>query len=88
MRSLIFCTAQPKFTVNKIERNEIVGACRVYGGWYVVYWVLVGNTRVKISLWGLRVNGMIIKKLIFRNWDVVLWTGSSCLMIRKFGGHF
>ena len=31
MRRLIFCTAQPKFAVNKIENNEIFGACRSYG---------------------------------------------------------
>jgi len=31
MRSLMFCIAQRKFAVNKIEKNEIVGACRAYG---------------------------------------------------------
>jgi hypothetical protein len=34
------------------------------------------------------VNERIILRLIFRKWDVVLWTGLSWLMIETGGGHF
>jgi len=51
MRSLIFCTAQPKFAVNKIEINKIFGACRSYGGQKFLYGVSWGILDVKTSLW-------------------------------------
>jgi len=31
-RSFMFYTAQPKFVVDKIGKNEMCGACRAYGG--------------------------------------------------------
>jgi hypothetical protein len=32
MRSLMICTAHPKFFGDKIEKNKMGGACSVYGG--------------------------------------------------------
>jgi len=34
-----------------------------------------------------RADGRIIKRWIFRKWDVWVWTGSSCLRIWTGGGH-
>jgi len=33
------------------------------------------------------VDGKIILKRFFRKWDVGVWTGFICLMIRTGGGH-
>jgi len=33
------------------------------------------------------VDGRIILRLIFRKWDLGVWTGSSWLRIRTVGGH-
>ena len=54
MRSLIFCTAQSKFAVNKIENNEIFGACSSYGRRKFLYGVWWGILGVKTPLWGRR----------------------------------
>jgi len=35
----------------------------------------------------LGLDGMIIFRWIFREWDVGVWTGSSWLRIRTGGGH-
>jgi hypothetical protein len=32
MRSLMICTSHPLFADDKIEKNEMGRACRVYGG--------------------------------------------------------
>jgi len=32
MRSLVICTAHPIFAGYKIEKNEMGGTCRAYGG--------------------------------------------------------
>jgi hypothetical protein len=32
MRSLMICTAHQMFAGDKIEKNEMGGACRAYGG--------------------------------------------------------
>jgi len=32
MRSLMICNPRPNFAVDKIEKNELDGACRAFGG--------------------------------------------------------
>jgi len=54
----------------------------VYTG---VWW---GNLREINHLLDQGVDKRIILRWIFRKWDVVVWTGSSCLRIRTGGGHF
>ena len=54
----------------------------------VVYWVLVGIRGYRIHCGDVGVNGKITLKWIFRNCDVVAWTGSNLLRKRKGGGTF
>ena len=71
-----------------MERNEIGGACsahvgeerRITGFWW-------GNVRVRERLGDLDVDGKIILRWIFRQWNVGVWTGSSWLKIGTGGGH-
>jgi len=51
------------------------------------YRVLVGNLRERIHLGYPGLDGRIILRWIFRNWDVGLWTESSWLRIGTGGGH-
>jgi hypothetical protein len=44
MRCLMICTAHPKISVNKIEKNKFGGACSMQVDWRVVYRILVGKT--------------------------------------------
>jgi hypothetical protein len=58
---------------DKIEKNEMVGACSAYG---------VGERRVRP-----RHRWRIILRWIFRKWDVGVLTGLSWLRIETGGGH-
>jgi hypothetical protein len=71
----------------KIKKNEMGGACSVYGERRGVYRVLVGNMREGDSLGDPGVDGKIILRWIFRKWDVGVWTGSSWLRTGTGGGH-
>jgi hypothetical protein len=46
-----------------------------------------GNVRERDHLEDSGVDGSLIFRGIFRNWDVVAWTGSSWLRIGTSGGH-
>jgi len=64
------------------------GACNTYGrreAAYTGFWW--GNLRERDHLGNLGVDGRIILRWIFREWDVVTWTGSSWLRIGTGGGH-
>jgi hypothetical protein len=50
MRSLMSCTAHPFFAGDKIEKNEISGACSTDGVERGVYKVLVGKPKGKRPL--------------------------------------
>jgi len=52
-----------------------------------VYRGFEGNLREKDHLGGSGVDGNIVFKWIFKNWDVVLCTGSNWLRIGTGGGH-
>jgi hypothetical protein len=72
---------------DEIEKNEMDGACSSDGERRGVYRGLVvkpgGNNH-----WGdIGVDGMIILRWIFRNWDVGVWTGSRWLRIETGGRH-
>ena len=73
---------------DQIEKNEIGGACSMYGGEERCVQGFGGET------WGGRdhmedpgVNGRIILRWIFRKWDVVAWTGSIGFRIGTGGGQ-
>jgi hypothetical protein len=46
-----------------------------------VFRFLVGNLKERDHWGGLRIDGMIIIRQIFRKWDVGLWSGLSWLRI-------
>jgi hypothetical protein len=52
-----------------------------------VYWVLVGKTEGKAHLEDLGIDGRIILRWIFRNWNVGEWSEMSWLRIVTGGGH-
>jgi hypothetical protein len=73
---------------DKIEKNEMEGACSTYRGEaYTGFWW--GNLRERDHLVdpGIGVRIIIIIIWIFRKWHVGLWTGSSWLTIGTGGGH-
>jgi hypothetical protein len=47
----------------------------------------VGNLREKDHLGDAGVDGRMILKLIFRQWDMRAWIGPSWLRIGRGGGH-
>jgi hypothetical protein len=68
------------------DKNEMGGVCSAYGGeassgfWW-------GNLREIDHLGDPSVDGRIILRWTFREWDEGLWTGSSWLRIGKGDGH-
>ena len=66
---------------DKIEKNEMGGACSAYGDRRGIYRVLVGNLRERNHLGDPVVDGRIILRWIFRKWDVGVWNGLSWLRI-------
>ena len=74
----MICTAHPIFSGVEIEKNEMGGICRAYGGEkgaYTGFWK--ANLRKRHHLGNPGLEGRIILKLIFRKCDVGLWTVSS-----------
>jgi len=73
--------------VTKSRRKKWAGHVARMGDGRSVYRILVGNLRER-DQWGYPGgNGRIILRLIFRNWDVGVWTGSSWLRTGTGGGH-
>ena len=52
-----------------------------------IYWVLVGNLWERDHMGDTGINGRIILRWIFREWDVRACTGSSWLRIGTDGRH-
>ena len=64
------------------------GACSEYRGEerrYTGFWW--GNLREEGNLGDPGVDGRIILRLIFRKWNVGVWTGSSWLRVWTGGGY-
>jgi hypothetical protein len=58
-----------------LEKNEMGGACGMYGDWRGAYRVLVGKPVGKRPPRRPRCRYRIILRWIFRKCDVVAWTG-------------
>jgi hypothetical protein len=72
---------------DKIEKNEIVGACSAHGGEEASTGFWWENLRVRDHLGDPGLDGRIILRWIFRKWDVGVWTGSSWLRIGTSAGY-
>jgi hypothetical protein len=57
---------------DKIEKNEMVGTCGVWGRGEVYTGFWWGNLRERDHLGDLDVDGRIILRWVFRKWDVGL----------------
>jgi hypothetical protein len=71
------------FAVDKIEKNEMDGACSTDGEGRGVYRVWWGNQRER-DHWG--DPGRIILKWVFRKWNVGVWSGISWFRIEAGDG--
>jgi hypothetical protein len=72
---------------DKIEKNEMGGACSADGDERGVYKVLVGNLKER-DLWGdPGVDGRIVLVWIFRKCNVGVGIGLGWLRIETGGGH-
>jgi hypothetical protein len=89
IRSLLTCTPHPillYYSGDKIEKNEIGGACNAYGGvMYTGFWW--GNQRERYHLEDPDVDGTSILRRIFRKWDMGAWTCLIWHSIGTNGGH-
>ena len=65
----------------------MAGTCSTYGEKRGSYSVLVGKPEGKRSLGNIGVDGKMILKRIFKNWDRETWTGLIWLRIGAGGGH-
>ena len=71
---------------DKIENDEIGGACSAYGGEaYTGFWW--ENLRERGHLEDQDVDECIILRWIFRKWDVGAWTGLICFRVGAGSGH-
>jgi hypothetical protein len=88
MRSLTFCILLTQYYLgNKIE-NEVGEACSTYGGRGELYiFFRRGNVEERDHLERPSVNGRIILRWIFRNWDVGAWIGLVWHRVGTGGGQ-
>jgi hypothetical protein len=86
MRSLMIWTAHQLFFGDKIEKNEMGGACSAYGVEERRIQGLVGKSEGKKPLGRPRRRWEDNIKLIFRKWKVGVWTEASWLRIGQMAG--
>jgi len=72
---------------DKIEKNEIGGACNTYGERRGVYRILVGKPEGKRSLVRLRNRCEDNIKMDLQEVGCRIWTGSNWLRTGTGGGH-
>jgi hypothetical protein len=72
---------------DEIEKNEMGGACSMYGGRELCTGFWWGNLRERDHLGDPGVNGRIILGWIFKKWDVGVRSGLGWLRIGTGGRH-
>jgi len=73
--------------VTKSRRMRLAGHVVYMGKRRGIYRVLLGNPEGRDHLGDPGIDGRIILRWIFRNLDMGVWTGSSCLRIGTGGGN-
>jgi hypothetical protein len=87
MRSFLIFTPHPIISGDKIEKNEMGGACSAFGVEERRIQGFGGDLRERDHLGYPGVDSRVILRWIFRKWNVSLWTGSSWLRIGTGGWH-
>jgi hypothetical protein len=72
---------------DQIEKNEMGGACRAYGGGSGCNKVWWGNVRERDHLGNADIDERIILRWIFSKWNVVSLTESNWFRIATGDGH-
>jgi len=76
-----------KYPGDQTKKNAVSGACSTYGGQErCIQGFGGGDLMEKDHLEDLAVDGRIILKVIFNNWDVEVWTGWSWLRLGTYSG--
>jgi len=82
----VICTPHQISFGDKIEYNDMGGACSTMGRGEAYTGLWWGNLRERDHLEDPGVDGRTILRWIFRKWDVRTWTGLSWLRIAIGGG--
>jgi hypothetical protein len=83
----MICTAHHYCAGDKIEKNEMGGACSAYGVGEVCTGFLWGNVRERGHWRDPDIDGRVKLRRIFRKWDVGVLAGLSWLRIETGSGH-
>jgi hypothetical protein len=87
MRSLLIYILNQYFLGNRVEKNEMGGACSTYGGrgeaYTGIWW---GNLLERVHLGDPGVDGRIILRWIFWKLDVGVWTDRAGSVYRQVAG--
>jgi len=73
----MICTPTQYCLEDQIEKNDMGGACRAYGGGEGCSRVWWGNVRERDGLGNPGIDGRIILRWIFSKWNVGSWTESN-----------
>jgi hypothetical protein len=87
MSSFMNCTAYTRLWGDEIKKNEDVGASSSVGGAERHFQCFGGKLKERDHLVVTGVDGRVMLRWMFENWDVRVWTGLRWLKIETVGGH-